>query len=152
MKSSSRSLSLPVRHLIIVDKNQFLFRALRPHRTRPRTLSGGRAFRRRRLRRPLFRISFLDLADGGRVDGEVGFAGNFRWMRRSRDLRRAHRIRLHRRSFAGAHSARRSHGGLDRQRSGEDSGGRLSGEARAQSVSRDACLRWMRRSPPRSNW
>ena len=91
-------------------------RPLRPHKSRSRILSSRSSFRRRRLRRPLFRVPDLDLADGRRVDGQVGIARDLRWMRRSRRLRRAHGLRLHRRSFARAHSARRAHGSAHCQR------------------------------------
>ena len=45
-------------------------------------------------------------------------------------VRRAHRLRLHRRSFVRAHSARGAHRGPDRQRAVQDAGSGFPGEGR----------------------
>src|SRR5206468_2525027 len=81
---------------------------------------------------------FLDLAECGRVHGQVRVAGHLRGMRHSRGLRRAHRIRLHRRSFVSAYSARRADCGSHSEWPGQNAQRWTSAETRAQSVSRDS--------------
>ena len=53
---------------------------------------------------------------------------------------------------SSTNSACGTHGGVNRQRPGQNTKRGISAEAGAQSVSRDVCPRSTPKSPPRSNW